>query len=143
MVRPGEPGGAGGDGFRVVPDELDGAGRTAQSTAELVPNETRGVLAASDAAEGGLRGWRTGSELNACTDEWKRLLDELSREMDRQGEKLISTAQNYRKGDEDAAKGLGGSGGDDSRSSDRFSIGRQIGAGGSGIHGGNMPVRGR
>ncbi|MFF0297840.1 hypothetical protein ACFYST_30085 [Kitasatospora sp. NPDC004614] len=71
---------------------MEHSGRTAQQTAEAIPGETGGVLAASDSAESGLRGWQTGSELNSCTDEWKRLLDNLSREMDSQGDKLIRTA---------------------------------------------------
>ncbi|MFG2819325.1 hypothetical protein ACGFX4_07850 [Kitasatospora sp. NPDC048365] len=93
-----------------MPDELDGAGNTARSTAEQVPNETSGVLAASDTAEGGLRGFLTGSELNSCTDEWKRLLDELSKEMDRQGDNLKQTAANYRKSEQEASRGLSGAG---------------------------------
>ncbi|MFC8717487.1 hypothetical protein [Kitasatospora sp. NPDC057198] len=102
--------GGGSGGFVVYPDELEQSGRTAQQTAEVIPGETGGILAASDQAEAGLRGWRTGTELNACTDEWKRLLDELSREMDSQGDKLIRTAANYRKGEEDAHRGLGTAG---------------------------------
>ncbi|BAJ30112.1 MULTISPECIES: WXG100 family type VII secretion target [Kitasatospora] len=99
-------GGGGGSGFAVSPDELEQSGRTARQTAETIPGETTAVLAASDQAEGGLRGWRTGIELNACTDEWRRVLDELSREMDSQGDKLIQTAANYRKGEEGANQGL-------------------------------------
>ncbi|MFI9783674.1 hypothetical protein ACIHEI_09240 [Kitasatospora sp. NPDC051984] len=47
------------------------------------------------------------SELNSCTDEWKRLLDNLSRETDSQGDKLIRTAANYRKGEQDATRSVG------------------------------------
>ncbi|QKW21005.1 hypothetical protein HUT16_19835 [Kitasatospora sp. NA04385] len=107
-----EPGGSGGTGFAVAPEQLEQAGRTAQETAAAVPGETGGVLAASDRAENGLRGWRTAIELNACTDEWKRLLDDLSREMDSQGGKLIRTAANYRKGEDEANQGLGTAGSD-------------------------------
>ncbi|MFJ1757556.1 hypothetical protein [Kitasatospora sp. NPDC088134] len=89
-----------------MPEEIEQAGRTAQRTAEAVPGETRGVLGASDTAEAGLRGWQTGGELNACTDEWKRLLDDLSREMDSQGDKLIQTAVNYRTGEQDASRAV-------------------------------------
>ncbi|MGW4384175.1 hypothetical protein [Kitasatospora sp. NPDC004531] len=83
---------------------MEQSGRTAQHTAEAVPGETGGILAASDGAESSLRGWRTGIELNSCTDEWKRLLDNLSREMDSQGDKLIRTAANYRKGDQNSVR---------------------------------------
>ncbi|MFJ5232355.1 type VII secretion target [Kitasatospora sp. NPDC088391] len=100
-----EPGGSGG-GFRVAPEELDGAGQTAGRLAEQVPGETSRVLGASDGAEAGLRGWLTGSELNSCTDEWKRLLDELSAEMDKQGDNLKQTAANYRRAEQEAARGL-------------------------------------
>nr|WP_237419208.1 type VII secretion target [Kitasatospora sp. SID7827] len=98
--------GGGGDGFRVEPGELDGAGRTASGVAEQVPGGTSRVLGASDAAEAGLRGWSTGGELDSCTDEWRRLLDALSAEMDRQGDDLRRTAANYRRADQEAARGL-------------------------------------
>ncbi|MFC8720422.1 WXG100 family type VII secretion target [Kitasatospora sp. NPDC057198] len=101
-------GSGGGGGFRVEPDELDGAGQTAGGVAEQVPGGTSRVLGASDDAEAGLRGWTTGSELDACTDQWKRLLDELSAEMDRQGDNLRRTAANYRRAEQDAAAGLTG-----------------------------------
>ncbi|WAL73238.1 hypothetical protein OU787_18020 [Kitasatospora sp. YST-16] len=106
MMRQPTPGGTGGNGFTVSPDELEQSGRTAQQTAETIPGETSGVLSASDQAETGLNGWRTGSELSACTDEWKRVLDGLSREMSSQGDKLIQTAANYRKGEENAHQSL-------------------------------------
>ncbi len=109
-VGPDGSGGSGGsgDGFQVEPGELDGAGQTAGSVAEQVPGGTSRVLGASDDAEAGLRGWTTGGELNACTDEWKRLLDGLSAEMDRQGGNLRRTAANYRRAEQDAAGGLTG-----------------------------------
>ncbi|MFF4338505.1 type VII secretion target [Kitasatospora sp. NPDC001540] len=100
--------GGGGGGFRVEPDELDGAAQTAGAVAEQVPDGTARVLGASDEAEAGLPGWTTGSELDACTDEWKRLLDGLSAEMDRQGGNLRQTAANYRRAEQDAARGLTG-----------------------------------
>ncbi|RKE18794.1 type VII secretion target [Streptomyces sp. TLI_171] len=90
----------------MAPEELDAAGQTAGGVAERVPGETSRVLGASDDAEGGLRGWVTGSELNACTDEWKRLLDELSAEMDRQGDNLRQTAANYRRAEQEAGRGM-------------------------------------
>ncbi|MFE1322393.1 WXG100 family type VII secretion target [Kitasatospora phosalacinea] len=110
MLSVGPDGGSGGSGggFQVDPDELDGAAQTAGTVAEQVPGGTSRVLGASDEAEGGLRGWSTGSELNACTDEWKRLLDGLSAEMDRQGDNLRQTAANYRRAEQDAASGLAG-----------------------------------
>ncbi|MFC9330012.1 hypothetical protein [Kitasatospora sp. NPDC057015] len=105
MVRAPEPGGS---GFRVQPGELDGAGQTAKQTAELIPGETKGVLGSSDKAEGSLKGWATGAELNVCTDSWRALLDALSAEMDRQGENLVKTAKNYRESEEKAAGRIGG-----------------------------------
>ncbi|MFF1871586.1 hypothetical protein [Streptomyces sp. CB03911] len=107
MVRAPEPGGS---GFRVQPGELDGAGKTAKATAELIPGETKGVLGASDKAEAGLKGWTTGAELNSCTDSWRALLDSLSAEMDRQGENLVKTAKNYRDSDEKAHGDISGIG---------------------------------
>ncbi|QKW19314.1 hypothetical protein HUT16_09755 [Kitasatospora sp. NA04385] len=109
-VEPDGGGGSGGSGggFRVEPDELDGAGQTAGGVAERVPGGTTRVLGASDEAEAGLRGWTTGGELDACTGQWKRLLDELSAEMDRQGDNLRRTAANYRRAEQDAATGLTG-----------------------------------
>ncbi|RPE35123.1 excreted virulence factor EspC (type VII ESX diderm) [Kitasatospora cineracea] len=106
-VGPGGSGGSGG-GFQVEPGELDGAGQTAGNVAEQVPSSTSQVLGASDDAEAGLRGWTTGSELDSCTDEWKRLLDSLSAEMDRQGGNLRQTAANYRRAEQDVATGLAG-----------------------------------
>ncbi|MEV7215930.1 hypothetical protein AB0O31_22910 [Kitasatospora cineracea] len=105
-MRQPTPGGTGGNGFTVSPDELDHSGRTAQQTAETIPDETTAVRSAADRAENNLTGWRTGIELAACTDEWKRVLDELSREMSSQGDRLIRTAANYRKGEQNAQQGL-------------------------------------
>ncbi|MGW4381255.1 hypothetical protein [Kitasatospora sp. NPDC004531] len=93
------PGGSGG-GFQVDPEELDGAGVNATTAAERLPEAATRVAGPSDSAEQGLRGWLTGSELDACTTEWKMVLDKLSAEMDRQGENLHRTAKNYRDADQ-------------------------------------------
>ncbi|MFD8479691.1 hypothetical protein [Kitasatospora sp. NPDC059673] len=95
------PGGSGG-GFQVDPDVLEGAGQTATVDAERMPGETSRVLGPSDSAADGLRGWLTGSELNACTTEWKSMLDKLSAEMDQQGGNLRQTAANYRNAEQAA-----------------------------------------
>ncbi|KDN85897.1 type VII secretion target [Kitasatospora cheerisanensis] len=90
----------------MAPDELEAAGQTAGGVAERVPGETSRVLGASDDAEGGLRGWLTGSELDACTTEWKSILDKLSAEMDQQGDNLRQTAANYRRAEQEAGSGM-------------------------------------
>lgn len=109
-VRDVGPGGSGG-GFQVDPDELDGAGQTARVVAERVPDAAGRVLGPSDSAEGGLRGWLTGSELDACTTAWKSMLDRLSAEMDQQGEKLRQTAANYRSAEQAAGNAVATAGG--------------------------------
>ncbi|MFF0391514.1 type VII secretion target [Kitasatospora sp. NPDC004615] len=96
------PGGSGG-GFQVDPDVLEAAGQTAAVDAERVPAATTRVLGPSDSAADGLRGWQTGSELTACTAEWKGMLDKLSAEMDKQGGNLRQTAANYRNADQVAS----------------------------------------
>lgn len=99
-------GSGGGGGFRVEPGELEAAGVTAGAVAERVPGGVPGVLEASDAAEAGLAGWLTGGELDACAAGWKRVLEELAAEADRQGDNLRRTAANYRSAEQDAARGL-------------------------------------
>ncbi|MFJ5924013.1 hypothetical protein ACIQF6_15590 [Kitasatospora sp. NPDC092948] len=93
------------------PDELDGAGQTAQVVAERLPSATTRVLGPSDSAEGGLRGWLTGSELEACTGAWKSTLDRLSAEMDQQGGNLHRTAANYRSAEQVAGSTVTAAGG--------------------------------
>ncbi|MEV4555817.1 hypothetical protein AB0K51_02325 [Kitasatospora sp. NPDC049285] len=93
-----------------MPDELDGAGQAAAGVAERLPGESGRVLGASDDAAGALRGWLTGRELDGCTGEWKRLLDGLSAELDRQGDNLRRTAANYRRSDQEAARALSAAG---------------------------------
>lgn len=48
----------GSDGFQR-PQELQGAGKTAQETTGQIPGETKAVLASSDETEGRIRGLRT------------------------------------------------------------------------------------
>ncbi|WP_073811970.1 type VII secretion target [Kitasatospora sp. CB01950] len=95
----------------MEPDELDGAGQTATVVAERLPDATSRVLGPSDNAEGGLRGWQTGSELDACTTAWKSMLDRLSAELDQQGGKLRQTAANYRNAEQAAGTIVASAGG--------------------------------
>ncbi|WP_035798491.1 hypothetical protein [Kitasatospora mediocidica] len=96
----------GGGGFEVSPDELEGAGHSAQGIAEQIPDQTGSVLAPSDRASGGLAGWATGGALHDCTYDWKKLLDGLAAAMDGYGAKMVQMAQGYRQSDQGAAANL-------------------------------------
>jgi hypothetical protein len=93
-------------GFTVSPDELAGAGSSAQTIAELIPGETKNVLVPSDQASSGLAGWSTGAALHDCTYGWQKLVDGLSGDMDSYGAKLIQMAQGYRQSDQGAATAM-------------------------------------
>ncbi|MDH6136357.1 hypothetical protein P3T37_005782 [Kitasatospora sp. MAA4] len=95
-----------GGGFQVNPDELEGAGQSAQGLAEQIPGETKNVLAPSDQASSGLAGWTTGAALHDCTYDWQKLLDGLAGDMDGYGAKLIQMAQGYQQSDQGAAADL-------------------------------------
>ncbi|WP_143676660.1 hypothetical protein [Kitasatospora sp. GP30] len=90
----------------MSPDELSGAGGSAQTIAEQIPGEFNAVLAPSDQASSGLAGWGTGAALHDCTYGWQKLVGGLSGDMDGYGGKLIKMAQNYRQSDQDAASAL-------------------------------------
>lgn len=93
-------------GFSVSPDELSGAGRSAQGIAEQLPGEIKGLLGPSDQATGALAGWATGSALHDCTYDWQKLLDGLAASMDTYGAKLIQMAQGYQQSDQGVASDL-------------------------------------
>ncbi|WP_280667410.1 MULTISPECIES: hypothetical protein [unclassified Kitasatospora] len=90
----------------MSPDELEGAGSSAQTIAEQIPGEAKTVLAPSDQASSGLAGWSTGAALHDCTYGWQKLVDGLSGDMDGYGGKLIKMAQGYRQSDQGAASAL-------------------------------------
>lgn len=97
------PGQGGSGGFRVHPEEVQAAGRTAEDIAAQVPGEMAGVLGASDRTVGALGPWQTGAALHECTESWRALLTGLSAEMDRRGQSLITCAQGYQDADSSVA----------------------------------------
>ncbi|MFF7632476.1 hypothetical protein ACFZB9_04895 [Kitasatospora sp. NPDC008050] len=96
-------GGGLGSGFRVNPDELEGAGNNAEQVAGQIPGETTAVVGPSEQATNSLRGWQTGGALHDCTAAWKSLLAALAGEMDQAGMNLVANAQAYRAADGGAA----------------------------------------
>lgn len=81
--------------LEVNPSELHSMGVAAQGVAAKIGPEVTAVLAPSDTAAASLTGWRTATALDACTTAWAACLRGLAAEVDSNGAKLITTAQNY------------------------------------------------
>lgn len=79
----------------VNPSQLHDMGVAAQGVAERIGPEVTAVLAPSDTAAASLPGWRTAAALDACTTAWAACLRGLAAEVDSNGAKLLTTAQNY------------------------------------------------
>ncbi|MDH6136353.1 hypothetical protein P3T37_005778 [Kitasatospora sp. MAA4] len=89
--------------FSVDPNDLDAAANTAHDTGAAVAAEVKTIQQPSDAAVGGLLGWRTADSLSSCTAAWEDCLGALGSEVSGVGDKLSRTAANYRAGDGTAA----------------------------------------
>ncbi|MEY9945511.1 PE domain-containing protein [Kitasatospora sp. GAS1066B] len=94
-------------GFQVRPEELTGAGQCAQAIATRIPGQSEQLTPAGAAAATRLVGWRTAAALRACGDSWRALLTSLAGELDAQGKRLATTAQQYRDGEVTAVDALG------------------------------------
>ncbi|GAB2703230.1 hypothetical protein [Kitasatospora kifunensis] len=96
------PGGCQGGlqgGFQVRPEELTDAGQCAQAIAARIPSQSEQTAAAAEHAAAALSGWRTAAALRACGDSWRALLATLAGELASQGQRLATTAQQYRDGE--------------------------------------------
>lgn len=79
----------------VNPSQLHDMGTAVQGVAEKIGPEVTAVLAPSDTAAASLTGWRTSAALDACATAWAACLRGLAAEVDSNGAKLLTTAQNY------------------------------------------------
>ncbi|GAA4869156.1 hypothetical protein [Kitasatospora terrestris] len=107
-MRPGEE--SPSAGFSVDPPVLDRAGRSAQDLSHQVPQGRGGLARAGEEAGSGINGFATEDSLGVLTDSWQVALDRLSVDMDQQGNKLIETADRYRRADQESIHHLHGAG---------------------------------
>ncbi|MCX4747126.1 PE domain-containing protein [Kitasatospora sp. NBC_01287] len=94
-------------GFQVRPEELTAAGQRAQAIAVRIPDGTTRLGPAAASAGARLSGWRTAAALPACADAWQALLASLAGELDAHGQRLATTAQQYRDGEATAVSAFG------------------------------------
>ncbi|MFF7988455.1 type VII secretion target [Kitasatospora xanthocidica] len=94
------------DALKVDTNGLKKVGKQCHDIAEQMPAELALVHKPSDEAAAGLSGWLSGAAITACTEAWEKGQRQLAKDIDDNGNKMITAADNYDGVDEAVHKSL-------------------------------------